>query len=669
MCGICGFVSDSILAHGNDQLNKMVQILEHRGPDDRGTFWKSPSECIVNNCAQSLAYRCPSVVGLGHARLSIIDLSKAGQQPMSNEDGRLWITYNGEIYNFRAIRDELVRKGHQFRSQTDTEVVLHAYEEWGADCLKRFNGMFAFAIYDMKDDSVFIARDRLGIKPLYWCQTQGRLAFASEVKSLFQLSWVPRCVDAEALLGYLLFLWSPEPRTSFLGVEKLPAGHWLLWKAGKVHLESYWDIAIQEDGSDLGEDVYLEQLDGLLQQAVQKRMLSDVPVGVFLSGGLDSSVIAACMSQISEQPVSAYTIAFDEQDKSFEAMPDDQLFAKKVASHIQADYREIKIRPDIVNLLPKMLWHLEEPIADPAAINTYLLCQMAKERGTTVMLSGMGADEIFAGYRKHLSVCLAQHYRSIVPEMVHKHLVLPAVNALPVAGKQGGYKLFRWLSRFAKSASLSNLNCFIGNYAYYNEEEIAALLKPKWQLPWVNMYPIRRHQDYFEDVAQRDLVAQMTYLDTKLFLPGLNLAYTDKASMAASVEVRVPFVDHDMVSFALNLPSQYRLKKLTQKYLLKKVAQKYLPKDIVYRPKAPFGAPLRAWMHRELSPMVERLLSKESIERRGYFNYEFVQKIIADNQSGKRDYGHRLWGLLTFEIWHRIFIDDDLGVGDFTLDK
>jgi asparagine synthase (glutamine-hydrolysing) len=380
-------------------------------------------------------------------------------------------------------------------------------------------------------------------------------------------------------------------------------------------------------------------------------------VGAFLSGGLDSSLIAALMSRLSQEPVRAYTIVFDEQDKLFEAMPDDQKYARTVASHIRADHREILVQPDIVQLLPKLIWHLDEPIADPAAINTYLICKAAKERGTTVMLSGMGADEVFAGYRKHLSVYLAGAYKRFLPPFVQERLIGPAIDRLPVAGPNGGYRLFRWAKRFTKSASLPDMGCFIGNYTYYNADEINDLLHPDLRVEWQKSYPIQRHYDHLAHVRDRDLISQMTYLDAKLFLPSLNLTYSDKASMATAVEERVPFVDHEVMTFALNLPSKYRLRGLTQKYLLKKLGLKYLPKEVVYRPKAPFGAPLRAWMHRDLGPLVDDLLSEESVRRRGYFRYEAIRKMIEDNRNRRQDYGHRLWALLTIELWHRIFID------------
>jgi asparagine synthase (glutamine-hydrolysing) len=655
MCGICGFVSLVGDGFGGEVIDRMSNTLEHRGPDDSGSLWARGEEARLNGRSLELSGVHPEI-GLGHTRLAIVDLSRLGRQPMSNESGSLWITYNGEVYNHAQIRSELEGKGYRFRSKTDTEVVICAYEEWGEGCLARFNGMFAFAIYDTRDRSLFVARDRLGIKPVYWIHSGEKFAFSSEVKAFLELDWFRPEVDSDGLMSHLLLLWPVDPKTIFAGVEKLPAGHWLRWKDGEVKSGSYWDVS-STPRTGIKEKEAIEELDQLMQTSVDRRMMSDVPVGAFLSGGLDSSLIAALMARKSSGPVSTYTIAFEEEDQAFEAMPDDSRYAKQVAEHIGADHNEIRIQPDIAELLPNTIWHLDEPIADPAAINTYLISSMAKAHGSTVLLSGMGADEVFAGYRKHLSVRLAGIYKRFLPSFVRKGIVEPLAGALPVAGEAGGYRLFRWAKRFARSASMENLECFIGNYTYYNHKELAGLLSDDLKDSWRDLYPVRRHYETAAAVSERDFVSQMTYLDTKLFLPGLNLAYSDKASMAAAVEVRVPFVDHEVVSFAASLPSSYHLRGITQKYLLKKVALRYLPRDIVYRPKAPFGAPLRSWMHRGLSTLVDDLLSEASIRTRGLFKPAPVRRMITDNRAGKHDYGHRIWSLLTLEIWHRMFID------------
>jgi asparagine synthase (glutamine-hydrolysing) len=665
MCGIGGFASCGPVEGAQGLLERMGAAMIHRGPDDSGNLLARGGTLSFDGkplgSATGLNGICDTF-GLAHRRLAVIDTSVAGRQPMANEDNTLWLAFNGEIYNFRELRKELVSRGHTFRSNTDSEVVLHGYEEWGPRCLDRFNGMFALAVYDARQGTLFAARDRLGIKPLYWHVDGDRLTFASEVRALLAAPWIHAEADWDGLMGHLLFLWSPEPKTAFRDVTKLPAGHWLMWQHGEIRIEPYWDAKPAAGQIPAHPESAARKLDQILRTSVRRRMVSDVPVGVFLSGGLDSSIIAAMMSEESGQRTTAYTIAFGDEDRAFEAMPDDLFYARQVAQHIGADHHEIHLRPKVADLLPWMISHLEEPVADPAAINTYLICRLAKDAGTTVMLSGMGADEILAGYRKHLSVMLARVYRGALPAWVRSSLIEPVVRELSVGGDKQGYRLVRWMKRFLKSASLPDLECFIGNSAYYGSDDLRDLLQPGLCPEWRDAYPVARHYDYWADVAERDLVTRMTYMDAKLFLPGLNLLYSDKASMAASVETRVPFVDHELVSFALGLPPALKVRGLTQKYLLKRVAENYLPSHIVNRPKAPFGAPLRSWMRRDLMPLVNDLLSADSLKRRGCYNVGAVRKMVEDNRDGREDHAHRLWGLLTIELWHRIFIDREFRV-------
>ncbi|MBC8044309.1 MAG: asparagine synthetase B, partial [Rhizobacter sp.] len=497
----------------------------------------------------------------------------------------------------------------------------------------------------------------------------GRIIFGSEVKSLLECSDVPREADPDGILSTLFFLWTPEPKTAFKGIEKLPAGCNMIIEQGDVRIEKYWDLTFEGYGTDKGESHYAEELESLLQDSVRLRMIADVNVGAFLSGGLDSSLITALMTAQSGKPVTTYTIAFTEEDKKFEAMPDDQKYAKIVAKYLGADYREIVIKPDVADLLPKIVWHLDEPIADPAGINTYLICKLAKESGTTVMLSGMGADEIFGGYRKHLSVKFAHLYKKMLPSFLRTGVIEAIAEALPVAGEKGGYKLARWAKRFSKSASLPDFDAFIGNYAYYNETEMRRLLTPEFAaraMPdYKESYPIARHYAVRDAVLQKqpsiDLITLMCAVDTKLFLASLNLMYSDKTSMAAGVEERVPFVDYRIVEFAHRLPPQYKIGglfgKFEQKKLLKKISEKHLPKEIIYRPKAPFGAPLRAWVRNDLDAMISELLSPSQLKKRGIFNAATVSKMIADHKSGREDSAHRIWALLTLEIWMQKFID------------
>ena len=654
MCGIFGTIA---WPNGPKRatlglVERILSSTAHRGPDDRGIYAEGSHGGWSDRDPHNAFPPSPHLV-LAHRRLSILDLTIAGHQPMASADGRFHIVFNGEIYNFRDLRSDLVAAGHSFVSDSDTEVLLQGFVEWGENVLDRVNGMFAFAIWDRKERALFIARDRLGIKPFYYHLTNGVLSFASEVKALLALPWIERAVDWEGMEGQISLLWTPEPKTPFKNIVKLPAGFSATFKNGKLKQKQYWEVPSQSQDSRSE-----NELEALLLKSVDHRMVSDVPVGAFLSGGLDSSLIVAMMSKSKSEPIKTYTIAFREEDRREEAMSSDSGYAQQVASYLGTDHHEILIEPDMTDLLPRMVWHNEEAFVDPAAINTYLICKQARSSdGIKVMLSGMGADEIFAGYRKHLSVQMAEHYKRL-PGLLRNGLIEPMARRLPSAGSRGGYRTFRWAKRFFKSASLPTKDCFIGNSSFYSADEMDALMTDDYRVTWESSYTVLRHDELLDSWPSTDPVSAMTSLDTKLFLPSLNLAYSDKASMAASVEVRVPFVDHEEVTFALNTPSRDRLRGLKQKHILRQVARGYLPAEIVQRPKAPFGAPLRAWMRHDLRELLEDTLSEETIRRRGYFKHKEIRRMIDWNLLGREDYAHRLWALLTFELWHRMFIDD-----------
>lgn len=643
MCGIFGIISKEPIE--KNILEKATRLMTHRGPDDFGTFTKYYA-------AGTMQYN----VGLAHTRLSIIDLSPAGHQPMANEDRTIWIVYNGEIYNFKELRIALEQKGHMFKSNTDTEVVLHSYEEWGVDCLHKFNGMFAFGIWDEKNQSLFLARDRLGIKPIYYTKLNNKFIFSSEIKSILQIPGINRQAELDGLYSVLLLLWVPNEKTMLKNIFKLLPGHYLVFKNNNISTHKYWDVHI-----DIREDFdnnTPERLFELLKDSVKYQLVSDVPLGAFLSGGLDSSAIVALMTQITDQPVTTYTIAFSKEDQSFEAMPDDSKYARVVSKYFNTNHREFIIKPDIIKLLPKIIWHLDEPIADPAAINTYLICKSAKENGTTVLLSGMGGDEIFGGYRKYLSVRVDNFFR-LLPVEIRKSLADGILGNLSVASANRGYRLFRWAKWFARSASPYSFLSYIRNSSYYSQFEIIRLLNSDFHKVYHELFPIKQFYDLKEKIKNENIINQMCYCDTKMYLPCLNLTYTDKASMAASVEVRPPFLDHRIVEFAFRLPAYEKIMNFRQKYILKKALKGALPEVIINRPKAPFGAPLRSWIARDLNSLIEELVSEKTVKNRGYLNYEYVKKIIEENKSGKEDNALRIWAFLTLEVWFRTFIDSD----------
>ncbi|KAF0221975.1 MAG: asparagine synthase (glutamine-hydrolysing), partial [bacterium] len=445
MCGICGLVGQA----DSETISSMLGTIAHRGPDDSGVYVTETSR--------------GETVGLGHRRLSIIDLSAAGHQPMSSLDGRIWLTFNGEIYNYLEIRQDLISRGHRFRSNTDSEVIIAAYQEWGEQCVIRFNGMFAFAIWDITLEKLFIARDRLGVKPVYYAQTKQGFAFASEIKALLTLG-LPREIDLSALHQYLTFLWVPDPKTLFQGVYKLPPAHYLSYQRGEMVVTEYWDIKFDEDNRHT-EEYWADAVLASLRAATKSQLVSDVPLGAFLSGGIDSSSIVALMYKATGRQVNTYTIGFTSEDLSYDVIPDDVKYARQVGKLFKTNYHETILKPEVFDLLPKLIWHMDEPIADPAIITSFLICRAARET-LTVLLSGMGGDEIFAGYPRHLAVKLAEIY-NLVPSQVTQMIV----SALP-ASKPGPFNsILRNLHKLAKSANLPFQAQYLGYGTYFTNEE------------------------------------------------------------------------------------------------------------------------------------------------------------------------------------------------------
>jgi asparagine synthase (glutamine-hydrolysing) len=611
----------------------MTDVQGHRGPDDAGLIWFDETGS-----------------GLGHRRLAIIDLSPAGHQPMSNEGGMLWITYNGEIYNYREIRGQLQSLGHTFCSRSDTEVVLKAYEQWGYDCLARLNGMFAFAIYDTRKDELFAARDRLGIKPFYYSHRGNRVLFASEIKGLLASGLVEARPDLSALHTPARFQVSPH--TGFEAILKLPPAHYLVFSDGHLMLHRYWLLQPSER-KEIRFQEAREQVDELLHDAVRLQMIADVSVGVYLSGGLDSSLVSALMGRFTREQTHSFTIAFSAEDQRFEKMSDDRRYARRVAELLAFEHHEEEVRPSIVDLLPRMTWHLDEPLADPAAINVYLLSRMARQRGIVVMLNGMGGDEVYGGYRKHLACLYAETYQAIVPSMFRR-IVEELSRAVPVATNRQGLRTTRWLKRFLSFASLAPLERYLASDLALSAEQYARLMTNG---------PAYRDTLYYRsqrEVFEADTLSYLTRMclnDTLFFLADHNLTYSDKAAMAAGVESRPPLIDHRLVEYMFTLAPALRIRGRAQKYLLKKVAERYLPRDIVYRPKAPFGSPLRSWIRGPLAEMVGDLLSEAAVRARGLYNPLVVTELIEADRKGEEDYAHVIWTLLTNEIWFRTFFE------------
>jgi asparagine synthase (glutamine-hydrolysing) len=632
MCGICG-----VAGQADESLMKaMLSRIAHRGPDDEGIYLTTTST--------------GERLGLGHRRLSIIDLSPAGHEPMTDASGEIWLTYNGEIYNFKSLRRQLEAAGHRFRSDSDAEVVIYAYREWGRDFLSRLNGMFALAIWDRRDESLLLARDRLGIKPLYYAETPAGFAFASEIKALLAIPGIERSVDLAALDQFMSFLWTPDPQTVFKGIHKLPPAHYLVYRDGRAETFEYWDVDFNEDNS-LSESEWVERLREQIKRSAEMQMISDVPLGAFLSGGLDSSSLIALMSAATDRKITTYTFGFKQEDLRYDILEDDVKYARVVGREFNTDYHEALLEPQVIDLLPRLVYHMDEPIADPAIITSYLICRAARER-LTVLISGMGGDEVFAGYPRHAAVKVAEAY-NLIPSFISR----PVVAALPGARPGRFTALFRNTKKLARSARLPERERYLGFGTYFTEDDKAELYAGEMRAASHDFDAYREHRRYFDRVAGEDFINQMLYIDLKTFLPCLNLTYTDKTSMASSMEVRVPLLDHELVEMAARIPARLKLKGLTRKYILKRAAEAWLPRDIIYRKKAGFSAPLRAWLARDLREMVEDLLSETNIQQRGYFDYRFVRRLIDDNLSGREDNNLKIFQLLTLELWHREFID------------
>ena len=656
MCGICGtagFTDKSLL-------QQMTGIISHRGPDDAGIYVASDAQ-----------------VGLGNRRLSIIDLSPAGHMPMSNEDGSIWITQNGEIYNFRELRQELEQCGHAFRSHSDTEVLIHGYEQWGLDLLPRLNGMFAFALLDRRDQSrhrgpkLLLARDRFGIKPLYyWCK-RDRLIFASEIKAILLANEVHAEINLQGLHRYLSFLWAPGPATLFSGIEQIPPGHYLAWNdygADWPQIKPYWQLRFNAN-EQMREKTAVEEVRSILQRAVDRHLISDVPVGVFLSGGLDSSSLLALTTKNNGGGRKAYTIAYRLEDAELEQSADDAKYARIVAQRFHADYHEIQVAPDIVDLLPKVVWHLDSPVADPAAIATYLISKAAQP-DLKVLLSGQGADEVFAGYRVHMAHRLAERVRRIPrvlrdrPSAAMLSLLLLLKDRVP--GVRPGFLLaaHRFIEKILANASLLPEERYILSRSYSTENELRELYSPDLRAQLDSNTAAKEFREYFQDVEGEDFINRMLYVDAKTFLPDLNLAYCDKLSSAASVEVRVPFLDNELVDFMERVPPQLKLKGLTGKYVLRQAMSGVVPREVLKRRKAGFGAPIRKWLRHDLRPMVDALLSDEVVRRRGLFDPVAIRKLVSNDRNGIRDNTYRIWALLTLETWQRSFLDRECHAQD-----
>ncbi len=625
MCGIAGLTYfDRERPVAEYQVRDMCAVITHRGPDDEGILTRGN-------------------FGIGMRRLSIIDLV-SGTQPISNEDGTLWIVFNGEIYNHHELRKDLESRGHRFRTNCDTEAIIHAYEEYGELCPEKLNGMFGFAIIDLNRQTLFLARDRVGIKPLYYYHDAEKFVFGSELKSILEIEGVGRQVDLEALDNFLTFEYIPSPRSIFKDIAKLPPGHTLSLRGQKIQIKPYWDVSFSEENA--SEADLCEELIELLRDSVKIRLMSDVPLGAFLSGGLDSSSIVAMMSQQMNRPAKTFSIGFQE------ASYNESDYARTIASHFNTEHEEFLIQPDALELTEKLVAHLDEPFGDFSIFPTYLVSKMAREY-VTVALSGDGGDELFAGYDTYIANRVGTAYQKI-PAFLRNGMIGPTLDMIPPTEKKKG--LINRAKRFHEGAQLPADLRHTRWMIFLQAAEKGLLYSADVQKDLANYDPYAFIRKYFAQSGTTDDLNRQLYVDIKTYLVDDILVKVDRMSMATSLEARVPFLDHRMVEFSGRVHGDMKLKGSTTKYLLKKAMSSILPSDILQRGKEGFSIPIKNWLKSDLRPLMLDVLSPERLGREGFFNQDHVERLKKEHLSGKANHSHRLWAMMVFGIWQDIYL-------------
>lgn len=626
MCGITGIVRSDGSRVDRDLLERMNETIRHRGPDDEGYYFGDG-------------------VGLAIRRLSIIDL-KHGHQPIHNHDGTAWIVFNGEIYNYRELREQLEKLGHEFYTDSDTEAIVHAYDQYGADCPKYLRGMFAFAIWDERAKSLFLARDRVGKKPLLYAQLNGELVFGSEFNALLQHPGISRDVDFEAIHHYLSFICVPAPLTAYLAIRKLEPGHSLLWRNGEIKIQRYWQLDFSKKLK-IDEEEAGDRLVELLREAVRIRLQSEVPLGAFLSGGIDSSAVVALMAQESSEQVKTFSIGFDEQ------VFNELHHARRVAQHVGADHHEFIVRPDAMEILPTLVEHYGEPFADSSAIPSYYVSRETRAY-VTVALNGDGGDECFAGYERYKATNLVHRYASL-PGALRDGVIAKVVSALPGFGARPN--LLRKAKRFLAVASRPAVERYLGWVSVFDEEAKQNLYSESFRHETANFRSAGILEPWFAEANGAGLVDATLLMDTMTYLPNDLLVKMDIASMTVSLEARSPFLDHHLMEFAASLPENLKVRGLTTKYLLKRVLKKLLPAETLNRRKMGFGVPIGDWFRGPMQPFLRETLLSEKALARGLFKPDMVLQIINQHVEGRIDQPHHLWSLLMLELWFQRFID------------
>lgn len=621
MCGICGVYNvHSGQPVSRELVEQMTGQISHRGPDDRGVY-------LEDN------------VGLGIARLSIIDLS-GGHQPMSNETGDIWVVFNGEIWNYKVLRKELIDRGHHFRTNSDTETIIHAYEEYGVDCVAHLHGMFGFAIWDSSRRRLFLARDRVGKKPLYYTCVDGNMLFASEIKSLLCHPQVKRQVDVQALADLLSVRYVPGPATLFANIYKVLPGHWLLCERDTLREECYWDFTFGETENRPVEE-YVQSVRRHIQRAVEERLMADVPLGAMLSGGVDSSIITGTMSQLMREPVQTFSVGFDVP--GFSELP----YARIVSEHFGTEHHELVVKcSDLTEYWPLLTWHRDEPVSEPSDLGVYLVSKLARQH-VKVVLSGEGGDELFAGYPKYVVDWLARYYH-LCPAPIRDRVISPLLDHLP-------YNM-RKIKMTARALSQPAPQRWMYWFGVFNGSLKENLLSASTKAA-IDSDASHAFQRWLAKNRQRDDLSSMLYLDTKIWLPDNLLMKGDKMTMAASLEARIPLLDHHLIEYAASIPSAVKVRPFQAKYLLKRAYADLLPEPILTRKKMGFNVPISKWFQGGQRSLISRLLLSERARSRGFLNDVYVAHLLRDHLEGRTQYGNQLFILASLELWFRVFID------------
>ena len=622
MCGIAGIVaSDHLDSEDRARAVLMRDVMTYRGPDGAGLHSDDHA-------------------ALAHRRLSIVDLA-GGHQPLSNEDATVWVTFNGEIYNHADVRTQLEAAGHQYKTRSDTETIVHAYEEWGDECIQRFRGMFAFAIWDAPARRLLLVRDRLGVKPVYWARAGNRLLFASEIKAILEDPDVPRDWDPLALDAYLTLGYIPAPLTIFTGIRKLDAGHTLAVRDSRVSIRQYWDLHFTGDGDDSREREYLERLDELLHESVKLRLISDVPLGAFLSGGIDSSAVVSTMVRTSPDPVLTMSVGFD--SKEFDELE----YALAVARHLGCEAHTRVVTPQVEELLPRLAWHCDEPFADSSIMPTYYVSRAAREK-VTVALSGDGGDELWAGYARHGNARVEARVRSALGPLRHAAGLVGRLLPPSIRGAKA-------LSRLTDSASQAY--AVTHSFDYFDDHARAAIYHPAFATSVRGADPLAKHRRLHEACESPDPVDKALYVDAKTYMVDDVLTKVDKMSMAVSLETREPMLDHKLLEHVATIPSSLKLRHGQTKYLLKQLLKRRLPESILNRPKQGFSAPVGEWLAGPLARMSEGLLFDGRLAARGILRDDALRQMWTAHRSGHADHHHRLWAVVMLELWFREYVD------------